>query len=132
MTTGARARPALRWLRSGMVRALLMLAVPYGCALAADPERGRAVYEACAACHGERPDASGPSLRGVIGRPAATAPEFRYSAPMKRARIVWTEENLRAYLTDPQRTVPGNRMPYAGIRDASDLDDLMSYLATLR
>jgi cytochrome c len=40
-------------------------------ALAADAEHGKALYAACAACHQDKPDALGPSLRGVLGRKSA-------------------------------------------------------------
>ena len=84
--------------------------------MAADVEHGKALYVACVACHTERPDALGPSLKGVFGRKSAALEDFRYSNPMKRADLVWDEENLRAYISDPKEKVRGNRMPFAGIR----------------
>lgn len=68
----------------------------------------------CAACHTEAADAPGPSLRGIVGRPAASLPDFRYSGPLRRSGIVWDEAKLKAFVTDPQALVPGTRMPYAG------------------
>jgi len=47
---------------------------------------------------------------------------------MKRSGIVWTGQTLDAFLADPQKAVPANRMPYAGLTDASDRGDLVSYL----
>ena len=82
---------------------------------AADAEHGKQLFQACAACHTDRPDALGPSLKGVVGRKSAALEEFRYSNPMKRANLVWDEENLRAYIANPQAKVPGNRMPFAGL-----------------
>ena len=99
---------------------------------AADAERGKALFAPCAACHSERPDALGPSLKGVLGRQSAALPDFRYSNPMKRAGLVWDEDNLRAYIHDPQAKVRGNRMPYAGMSDPNDVDDVVAYLRTLR
>jgi cytochrome c len=101
-------------------------------AAAADVEHGRQLYLACAACHTDRPDALGPNLRGVVGRKAGAREDFRYSSPMKRAGFVWDEVNLREYLADPQAKVKGNRMPYGGLRDAKDIDDVVAYLATLK
>jgi cytochrome c len=77
-------------------------------------------------------DAIGPSLKGVFGRESASLPDFRYSNPMKRANLVWDEENLRAYITNPQGKVKGNRMPYSGMSDPKDVDDVVAYLKTLR
>jgi cytochrome c len=71
-------------------------------------------WQACAACHSGGADAPGPSLEGIVGRPAASLPDFRYSGPMRRSGIVWTEDRLRAFIVDPQGVVPGNRMPFAG------------------
>jgi len=101
-------------------------------ALAADAEHGKQLFQACAACHTDRPDALGPSLKGVVGRKSATLEDFRYSNPMKRANLVWDEENLRAYIADPQAKVPGNRMPFAGLHDPKDADDVITYLKTLK
>ena len=99
---------------------------------AADAERGKALFAPCAACHSERPDALGPSLKGVLGRQSAALPDFRYSNPMKRANLVWDEDNLSAYIHDPQAKVRGNRMPYAGMTDPNDVDDVVAYIRTLR
>lgn len=51
---------------------------------------------------------------------------------MKRARLVWTESALDAYLRDPQAKVPGNAMPFAGLPDARARRDLIAFLKTLR
>ena len=118
-------------LSPGAARALLLLALATGPASAADAEHGKALYQSCAACHTERPDALGPSLKGVIGRKSAALEDFRYSNPMKRANLVWDEANLRDYIKDPQAKVKGNRMPYGGLTDAKDVDDIIAYLKTL-
>jgi cytochrome c len=111
---------------------LFLLALGVGQAIAADAEHGKLLFQPCAACHSERPDALGPSLKGVFGRKSAARDDFRYSNPMKRANLVWDEENLRAYIHDPQAKVKGNRMPFGGISDPSDVDDVIAYLKTLQ
>ena len=68
----------------------------------------------CTACHSDAPDATAPSLRGIIGRPAGSQPDYRYSGPMRRSGLTWTAENLRAFIIDPQAVVSGTRMPFAG------------------
>ena len=97
---------------------------------AADAEKGNAVFERCAACHQLSPDKSddAPTLAGVFGRKIASIPEFRYSAAMKRSTIVWDAETLDAFVKDPQAFVPGTRMPFDGVADKSDRDDLLEYL----
>ena len=112
--------------------AAILLAFAAAPALAADAEHGKVVFQACAACHSERPDAIGPSLRGVVGRKSAALEDFRYSGPMKRADLTWDEANLRDYIIDPQAKVKGNRMPYGGLHDPNDIDDLIAYLKILK
>jgi cytochrome c len=51
---------------------------------------------------------------------------------MLRANLVWTPENLHDYIADPQAKVKGNRMPYGGVTNASDVDDIIAYLGTLK
>jgi cytochrome c len=114
------------------VAAALLAAIGAAAAATADVEHGKQVFQACTACHSERPDAIGPSLRGVYGRRSATLEDFRYSNPMRRANLVWDEANLREYIKEPQAKVKGNRMPYAGLNDPTDLDDLIAYLETYK
>jgi cytochrome c len=101
-------------------------------ALAADAAHGKELFVSCAACHTERPDAIGPNLKGVFGRKSAALDDFRYSNPMKRANLIWDEANLRGYLIDPQSKVKGNRMPFGGVADPSEADDLVAYLRTYK
>lgn len=101
-------------------------------AFAADANHGKELFTACAACHTERPDALGPSLKGIVGRKSASLEDFRYSNAMKRANIVWTDDNLRDYLTDPQAKVKGNRMPFSGFSNPNDVSDVIAYLQTLK
>ena len=100
---------------------------------AQDAEHGETVFKPCAACHAtNHTDGVGPSLEGIIGRKAGTVPGFRYSDAMKKSGIVWDAKILDAYLESPQKVVPGNRMPYAGLKDPTDRADLVGYLATLK
>jgi cytochrome c len=100
--------------------------------LAADVEHGKQVFQACAACHSDKPDALGPSLVGVIGRKAGSRDDFRYSNAMMRAGFNWDAGNLRQYLADPQAKVKGNRMPFSGLADPKDADDVIAYIGTLK
>ncbi len=110
----------------------LLIALTTSLAAAADSDHGKVLYQTCAACHTERPDALGPSLKGVVGRKSAALEDFRSSNPMKRANLVWDEKNLREYIQDPQAKVKGNRMPYGGVTDGKDVDDIIAYLKVLQ
>ena len=120
----------MRSLSSAAAGALVVLAASN--APAADVEHGKAVFQACAACHNDKPDALGPNLAGVIGRKAGSRDDFRYSNAMQRAGFVWDAANLREYLADPQAKVKGNRMPFSGLGDPKDLDDVIAYMGTLK
>jgi cytochrome c len=93
-------------------------------------DHGKQVFQTCAACH-TGADGLGPDLKGVVGRPAGSLPDFRYSGPMKRSGLTWTPETLHRYLTDPQGVVPGNRMPMAPLSPA-DADAVIAYLQTMK
>ena len=97
-------------------------------AAAADVGHGKVLYQTCVACHSEKPDAIGPSLKGVFGRKSAALEDYRYSGAMKRANLTWDETSLREYIIDPQARVKGNRMPFAGVRSPNDADDLVAFL----
>jgi cytochrome c len=97
-------------------------------AIAADADHGKAVFQQCAACHTDKPGAIGPSLRGVYGRKSGSVDGFHYSDAMKRANLAWDETNLREYISNPQAKVKGNRMPFGGLTNPKDLDDLIAYL----
>jgi len=100
----------------------------------ADIGAGKALFEQCAACHGAAGDGTeqGPSLHGIVGRKAGQMQNFRYSRAMQRSGIVWSEETLARYLSDPQDVVPGNRMPFGGLATPEESKDVVSYLESLK
>lgn len=105
---------------------------------AADPELGQRRFRICAACHNiARGGANtiGPNLFGVMDRPAGQVAGYRYShALMTRAAagLVWNDETMRAYLTNPRIFLPGSSMAFAGIKDEQQLADMIAYLRTLK
>lgn len=92
-------------------------------------ERGRVALERCGACHAltSRENRIGPHLVDIVDRPAGSIANFKYSNAMKNQKIVWTESRLRAFLLDPQRTVPGTAMAIGGTTP-SDVDEILEYL----
>jgi cytochrome c len=101
----------------------------------ADPARGERLFQRCFACHsvlaGED-KLPGPNLRTVVGRRAGSWPGFRFSPALIEAGqargLVWTREALDAYLTDPERFIPGTEMGLTGLREADDRRDVIDYL----
>ncbi len=95
--------------------------------------QGKRAVEVCLACHTvDESNGLGPTLAGVVGRAAGSIPGFRYSRAMRNSKIVWDEKTLNAYLADPQRLVPGNAMPFAGIPDGKQRAEVIEYLRSLR
>jgi len=130
--------------------ALTMTGLP---AFAQDTENGATVFQRqCQNCHnvvddsGEvlagRPNMrTGPNLYGVIGRQAGIVDGFRYGDSLveagAEAGVVWSEEELVAYLQDPRgylrETLDDNRarsqMAFQ-VHSESDAADVAAYLAT--
>lgn len=116
-----------------LVLAIALVAAMPVAAQAADAEAGKAVFGKCKACHqvGEgAKNAVGPNLTGVIGRKAGSVEGFNYSEAMKATGWVWDEATFKAYIENPKAKVPGNKMVFMGIADATDRDNLAAYLAS--
>jgi cytochrome c len=108
---------------------------------AGDPTQGATIYRAtCGVCHMARSDASradlatriGPNLWGVVGRKAGTSKGFGYSYAMRSSGVTWTNDQLRRYIAEPQKTVPNVRMGFAGLKNPKDVEDVIAFLNTLR
>jgi len=100
----------------------------------ANPDGGKDVFKRCLQCHTPdkgAPNRVGPNLWGIVGRPRASIAGFPYSEAMKTHPGNWTFEELAKYLHDPKADIPGNKMAFAGIKDNSELADLLTYLRTL-
>jgi cytochrome c len=126
-------RPVMGDVLRAAVSAFLVLLGSSAAVAAADPVRGEEVFHRCQLCHNAVKGGSnglGPNLFGVVGRKAAAVPNFSYSGSLKKSNIVWSEEMLRKWVTNPQKLVPGTRMVFAGIRKAQEVDDLIAYLKT--
>lgn len=97
---------------------------------AGDAEAGREVFRKCAACHRLEPhrNAVGPSLYGVIGRKAGSAPGYSYSKALKAVDFIWTPEQLDRWLRNPKSLVPGNKMPFAGLSADGDRANVIEFL----
>ncbi len=110
-----------------------MIASPVQAEEAAMVAAGAEVFKRCQACHtaDSSKNAFGPSLTGVVGRQAAALPRFAYSEALQESGITWTEDNLRQWVADNTKLVPGTRMRHVAISDAAEQDYLIAYLKTL-
>lgn len=102
-------------------------------AVATVAKSGEDIYKKCVACHNITkggPNGIGPNLHGVVGRKAASATGYTYSAAMSAKGGVWDEATLDAYIAAPGKTVSGTKMMFAGISDAEERKALIDYLAS--
>jgi cytochrome c len=118
-------------MRAGVLIGPIVLLAATGAARAeGDAARGEKRFEECATCHTVERGVNnvGPSLSGLFERKAGEIANFRYSPALKKSGITWTPQALDTFIADPQKEVPGNRMPFAGMPDAGDRADLIAYL----
>ena len=94
-------------------------------------EAGEDVFKKCRACHDIGPDAKnkvGPMLNGLIGRKSGTIEGFAYSDANKNSNVTWDEATFLKYIEDPRAFMPGNKMAFAGVKEADDVKDLLGFL----
>jgi cytochrome c len=105
-----------------------------GSSAAADLEAGKTTFKKCLLCHTAEAGKNkiGPSLFAIVGRQSASLKNYDYSDAMKNFHHTWTPQVLNTYLTDPQAMVPGTKMIFPGIKDATERANLIGYLETLR
>lgn len=96
-----------------------------------DAAAGATVFAQCSACHAVGAGAQnsvGPVLNGVVGRPAAAYPSYRYSSAMRKSGLTWDEPTLKQYLKGPDKLVPGSKMVFPGIASDEDLANVIAFL----
>ena len=108
---------------------------PPASALASELTRDEAAVRQCAVCHPT--DASGkhgagPNLRGVLGRPVASDPDFPYSEALRGRGTTWTDEQLDAFLAAPADYAPGTSMAFAGLKDPAERAAVIRLLRRLK
>ncbi len=125
----------MRLILAAMMAALCCGAVP---AAAQNVRMGEEVFGRCALCHdigeGAR-NRQGPVLTGVIGRRAASVPDFPYSAALAaagEAGMVWDVDTMSAFIAKPRHAQPGTGMIFAGLRNAADIADVVAYIMTFQ
>lgn len=97
--------------------------------------RGRELFRLCEGCHSLKRGEHlfGPSLAGVFNRRVGSVKGYDYSAALQQARFRWDEQHLRQWLADASANMlPGTRMEFGGIQNASDMQALIAYLKTAK
>ncbi len=109
--------------------ALAALPAPYA---QADLDNGRQVFARCRSCHTITPggpNMTGPNLHGVIGRTAGTHANYNYSKAVKAAGFAWDGDRIDHWLENPRTFLPGNKMTFPGLPDATDRRDVVAFLS---
>ncbi|MDP9095697.1 MAG: cytochrome c family protein [Pseudomonadota bacterium] len=120
-------------MRYSMMLAALLLA-PVAARADADIEAGKTSFNKCAICHSIKQGENkiGPSLYGIVGRPAHSIEGYSYSAAMKAYDVTWDAATLDTYLVDPRKVVQGTKMIYPGLKNDAERANVIAYLATLK
>jgi cytochrome c len=123
--------------RNRVITLLSVLLIGNSAAWAAgDARKGADVFaEECGDCHSVVPgkNKKGPTLHGVIGRKSGSIGEFSgYSDAINQVGITWTPEKIDAYITQPRKVVPGGKMKYDGLEDATARANVIAYLLSLK
>lgn len=112
---------------------LLSLSTATGNAQAADKAtltEGRKATKICLTCHHfKKPKRKfGPHLVGLLGRPIASADDYKYSKALKALGGEWDEERLFGFLMNPAEFAPGNAMKFRGFRDEDKTRAAIAYM----
>ena len=114
-----------------LIAAAALIAASTAAGVAQDAQKGANVFKQCEPCHSIGPGAKnkiGPELNGLDGRKAGTVANFDYSDANKKSGIVWNEANFKEYIKDPGVKIPGNKMPFPGIKNEQEVNDLWAYI----
>lgn len=96
--------------------------------LMADADAGTRLWSQCRACHQLEAGRNGvgPYLYNVVGRNAHSVEGFAYSGALPD--VVWTPQEISAFIANPRGYAPGTSMSYAGMGNVQDRANLIAYL----
>ena len=94
-------------------------------------QEGAKVFKKCAACHSIAENGAnkiGPALWGVLGRPAGTIPDYKYSKAMVAYGKNWSFEEMNGFLIKPKDWIKGTKMSYAGLKSEKERAAVILYM----
>lgn len=95
---------------------------------------GAKVFRKCRACHKVGDNARngvGPKLNGVVGAKVASVEDYSYSSVLEEKAsdgVVWSPDNLSAFLEKPSDWAKGTKMKFSGLRDEEDRQAVIEFL----
>jgi len=130
-----------------LIAALTLAAAP--AFAGGDATKGADLFKRCKACHAivapdgtavQKGGKTGPNLFGVIGRPVASAADFKYGDAIKAAGakgLIWDEAMVAAYVTDPtawlkEQTGDDKSVAKMTFKMAIGGEDVAAYLASIK
>ncbi len=117
----------VRFLLLGLIGFVASM-TPLAAGATGDAARGAQSYESrCGACHSLDANRVGPMHRGVFGRRAGSAAGYAYSPALAGSQVVWGEDTLERWLTNPESVIPGQRMNFR-VGDAQTRANIIAYL----
>lgn len=84
----------------------------------------------CLSCHGlseTTPTSAAPSLKNIIGRDIAATNYSFYSSSLNSLDDIWSVENLKMYLLEPNIFAPESSMPRIDL-DSNEVDEIIKTL----
>jgi cytochrome c len=104
--------------------------------LTAAAESGQVAFNnRCRTCHSVREGDNrlGPSLHNIFGAKAGSTGFATYSQALRDSGVVWNEDTLNKFITNPDALIPGNNMkPYPGITDETERKQIVDYLKSAK
>ena len=70
----------------------------------------------------------GPALWGVLGRPAGSIPDYKYSKAMAAHGKNWSFEEMNGFLIKPKDWIKGTKMSFAGLKKAKERAAVILYM----
>ena len=92
---------------------------------------GKKIFKKCAACHSISEGGKnkiGPTLWGVLGRPAGSVADYKYSKAMAAYGKNWSFEEMNGFLIKPKDWIKGTKMSFPGLRSAKDRAAVILYM----
>ena len=99
------------------------------CPIHATPLGEKLFRASCIGCHSITCNRAGPRLKDLLGRKAGSVEDFKgYSDALKNSGIVWSEQTLDQFLSDPAKMVPGTAMSIVSVRNAKERREIIAFI----